>query len=124
MDTMGIEPHPTPEDRLRALAAGQASVLEPLAQMQMGTLERSGLDRETYLLVRLAALVATDAGPVSYRAHLEAPGGPPGLPVAKILGGLGAIAPLVGSARVLSAAAKLDLAGLIPTGARRITPSG
>jgi 4-carboxymuconolactone decarboxylase len=120
---MDIEPVATPEDRLRALAAGQASVLEPLAQMEMGTLERSGLDRETYLLVRLAALVATDAGPASYRAHLDAPGGP-GLPVAKILGGLGAIAPLVGSARVLSAAAKLDLAGLIPTGPRRITPSG
>ena len=120
---MGIEPLPTPEDRLRALAAGQASVLEPLARMQTGTLERSGLDRETYLLVRLAALVATDAAPVSYSAHLDAPGGP-GLPVAKIIGVFGAIAPLVGSARVLSAASKLDLAGLVPLGPRRITPSG
>jgi 4-carboxymuconolactone decarboxylase len=121
---MSIEPHPTPEDRLRALAAGQASVLESLAQMQAGTLERSGLDRETYLLVRLAALVATDAAPVSYRAHLGAPGGP-GLPVARIVGVLGAIAPLVGSARVLSAASKLDLAGLLlPAKPPRITPSG
>ena len=45
---MSIEPYPTPEDRLRALAAGQASVLESLAQMQSGALERSRLDRETY----------------------------------------------------------------------------
>ena len=90
---------------------------------RQGALERSGLDRETYLLVRLAALVATDAAPVSYSAHLDAPGGP-GLPVAKIIGVFGAIAPLVGSARVLSAASRLDLAGLVPLGPRRITPSG
>jgi 4-carboxymuconolactone decarboxylase len=122
---VSIEPHPTPEDRLRALAAGRASVLESLAQMQAGTLERSGLDRDTYLLVRLAALVATDAAPVSYRAQLGAAAGGPGLPVAKIIGVLGAIAPLVGSARVLSAASKLDLAGLLlPAEPPRITPSG
>jgi alkylhydroperoxidase/carboxymuconolactone decarboxylase family protein YurZ len=120
---MGIEPYPTPEDRLRALAAGQASVLESLAQMQSGALERSRLDRETYLLVRLAALVATDAAAVSDQAHLGGPG-EPGLPVAKIIGVFGAIAPFVGSARVLSAASKLDLAGLLPAGRRRITPSG
>jgi alkylhydroperoxidase/carboxymuconolactone decarboxylase family protein YurZ len=120
---MGIEPYPTPEDRLRALAAGQASVLESLAQMQSGALERSRLDRETYLLVRLAALVATDAAAVSYQAHL---GGPeePGLPVAKIIGVFGAIAPFVGSARVLSAASQLVRAGLVPGEGRRITPSG
>jgi 4-carboxymuconolactone decarboxylase len=120
---MGIEPYPTPEDRLRALAAGQASVLESLAQMQSGALERSRLDRETYLLVRLAALVATDAAAVSYPAHLGGRG-EPGLPVAKIIGVFGAIAPLVGSARVLSAASKLDLAGILPAGPPRITPSG
>jgi hypothetical protein len=120
---MGIEPHSTPEDRLRSLASGQESVLESLAQMQAGTLERSGLDRETYLAVRLAALVAVDADPVSYRAYLDALDGPRP-PVAKIIGVLGAIAPIVGSARVLSAASKLDLAGLLPARPRRITPSG
>ena len=85
---MGIEPYPTPEDRLRALADGQTSVLESLAAMQVGDRERSRLDPETYLLVRLA------------------------------------IAPLVGSARVLSAASKLAVAGLLPGEPRRITPSG
>ena len=105
---MGIEPYPTPEDRLRALAAGQTSVLEALAEMRV---------------VRLAALVATDAAPVSYRAHL-ATAAELGLPPAKILGVFGAIAPLVGSARVLSAASKLVVAGLLPDEPRRITPSG
>jgi 4-carboxymuconolactone decarboxylase len=117
---MGIEPRATPEDCLRALAAGQASVLETLARMQVGALERSGLDEETYLLIRLAALVATDATPVAYHAHL----GAAGLSTAEILAALVAIAPVVGSARVLSAASKLALAGLIPADPHRITPSG
>jgi hypothetical protein len=105
-----------PEDRLRALAAGQSSVLEAMAQMQLGALERSQLDEETYLLVRLAALVATDAGPVSYRAHLGA-AGTTRLSTAKVLGALVAIAPVVGSARVLSAASTLARAGLLPEAA-------
>lgn len=119
--TMGIEPYATPEDCLRALAAGQASVLETLARMEVGALARSGLDEETYLLIRLAALVATDAAPVSYRAHL----GAAGLSTSETLAVLVAITPVVGSARVLSAASKLGLAGLLPpTDSRRITPSG
>jgi 4-carboxymuconolactone decarboxylase len=117
---MDIEPYATPEDCLRALAAGQASVLETLARMRVGALERSGLDEETYLLVRLAALAATDAAPVSYRAHL----GAARLSTTEILAALAAIGPVVGSARVLSAASKLVLAGLVPADSGRITPSG
>jgi 4-carboxymuconolactone decarboxylase len=117
---MGIEPRATPEDCLRALAAGQASVLETLARMEVGALARSGLDEVTYLQIRLAALVATGATPVSYRAHL----GEAGLSTAEILAVLVAIAPVVGSARVLSAASELGLAGLLSADSRRITPSG
>ena len=117
---MGIEPSATPEDCLRALAAGEAGALETLARMQVGALVRSRLDEETYLLVRLAALAATDAEPVSYRAHL----GGAGLSTAEVLAALVAIAPVVGSARVLSAASKLARAGLLPPGSRQITPSG
>ncbi|HEX3211364.1 MAG TPA: carboxymuconolactone decarboxylase family protein [Actinomycetota bacterium] len=107
------QPDARPEERLRALAAGHDSVLEAMAQMQLGALELSGLDGETYLLIRLAALVATDAGPASYRAQLGA-AGHTRLPMAKVLGTLVAIAPVVGSARVLSAAATLARAGLLP----------
>jgi 4-carboxymuconolactone decarboxylase len=109
---MGIDRSGPPEDQLRALAAGRADLLEALAQMQVGNLDRSRLDEETYLLVRLAALVATDADPISYRAHL---GGadPAAMSTAKVLATLMAIAPVVGSARALSGASKLASAGLL-----------
>jgi 4-carboxymuconolactone decarboxylase len=110
---MDGQPDARPEERLRALAEGQSSVLEAMAQMRLGALERSGLDEETYLLIRLAALVATDAGPASYRAQLRA-AGHTRLSMAKVLGVLVAIAPVVGSARVLSAASTLARAGLLP----------
>jgi 4-carboxymuconolactone decarboxylase len=112
----------TPEDQLQALADGQAGVLEALAQMQLGSLERSKLDEETYVLVRLAALVATDAAPVAYRAHFD---GRPAVPAAKVLAMLIAITPVVGSARVLSAASKLAAAGLVlKAGPPRFTQLG
>jgi hypothetical protein len=110
---MDGQPGASPEERLRALAEGHDSVLAAMAQMQLEALERSGLDEETYLLIRLAALVAADAGPASYRAQLGA-AGHTRLPMAKVLGALVAIAPVVGSARVLSAAATLARAGLLP----------
>ena len=49
------------------------------------TIGRYGIES----VINLAALVATDAAPVSYPAHLGGPG-EPGLPVAKILGVFGA----------------------------------
>ena len=110
-----------PEEQLQALADGQAGVLEALAQMQVGSLERSKLDEETYLLVRLAALVATDAAPVAYQAHL---GAQLAVPAAKVLATLIAVAPVVGSARVLSAASKLAAAGLLEAGPPHFTQFG
>jgi len=109
---MGTSQLSTPERSLRALAAGDAAVLETLAQMQLATLERSNLDEQTYVLVRLAALVATDAAPVSYLAHLGV-AGDLGISMDKVLGTFVAIAPVVGSARVLSAASRMVHAGLI-----------
>jgi 4-carboxymuconolactone decarboxylase len=109
---MGVR-RSTSEDHLRALAAGQAAVLEARARMQVSTLERSNLDEETYLLVRLAALVATDAASVSYGAHLGGRGDGLVLSTTKVLATFMAIAPVVGSARVLSAASELTRAGLL-----------
>src|SRR3954462_15230351 len=92
-----------PDDALGRIAAGDAPVLETLLEMNLDAMERSGLDAETYLLVRLAALVAMDAAPGSY---LMTPGAPAdtGLPVEKMQAVLVAIAPVVGSARVTAAA--------------------
>lgn len=60
------------QENIGALAAGEAPVLETLAQMTVDTFERSGLDPEEYLLVRIAALVALDAAPASYLLNVGA----------------------------------------------------
>jgi len=90
-------------DTLSHIAQGDAPVLETVLGMELDALERSGLDAETYMMVRLAALVALDAGPVSYAvtigAALDA-----GVTVEKAQSVLVAIAPIVGVARVASAA--------------------
>src|SRR3954470_9318383 len=92
-----------PENALGRIAAGDAPVLETLLAMNIDAAERSGLDAETYLLVRLAALVAMDAAPVSYLITLGA-GAEAGLTMEKAQAVLVAIAPVVGSARVTAAA--------------------
>jgi hypothetical protein len=92
-----------PDNDLSRIAQGDAPVLETLLAMNLDALERSGLDADTYLLVRLAALVAMDAPPVSYAITLAA-AADSGLTVEKAQAVLVAIAPLVGSARITSAA--------------------
>ena len=89
----------TAEQNMTALAEGEAPVLETLAQMTLDTFERSALDAQTYTLVRLAALAAMDAAPVSYLLNLGV-AEDIGVPMEKVQGMLVAIAPVVGSARV------------------------
>ena len=96
----------TAEQNMTALAEGEAPVLETLAQMTLDTFERSALDAQTYTLVRLAALAAMDAAPVSYLLNLGV-AEDIGVPMEKVQGMLVAIAPVVGSARVVSAAGKM-----------------
>ncbi|MFF5312932.1 carboxymuconolactone decarboxylase family protein [Streptomyces massasporeus] len=86
-----------------ALAEANAPVFETLVQMTLDTYERSGLDQETYLLARIAALVAMDASAPSYLLNVGT-AAEIGVPLEKIQGTLVAIAPVVGSARVVSAA--------------------
>jgi alkylhydroperoxidase/carboxymuconolactone decarboxylase family protein YurZ len=92
-----------PDNALERIAQGDAPVLETLLAMNLDALERSGLDAETYLLVRLAALVAIDAAPMSYAITLGA-AAEAGLTAEKAQAVLVAIAPVVGSARVTAAA--------------------
>ncbi len=93
----------TAEGQLGALAQGDAPVLETIAQMHLDTLERSGLDERTYFLVRLAALVALNAPPASYLVNIGA-AVDAGVGPEEMRGALVAIAPVVGSARVVAAA--------------------
>ena len=83
-----------------------APVLNTLVGMNEGIPERSGLDAETFMLVRIAALASTGAPPASYLLNLEA-ASEVGLTVEQVQGVLIAIAPVVGSARVASAGSSI-----------------
>jgi len=89
--------------------AGQATdtpVLDLLASMTADSLEASSLDAETLMLVRIAALVAVDAPPISYAFNLEA-AGDLDIDAEQVRGVLAAVAPIVGTARVASALGKI-----------------
>jgi alkylhydroperoxidase/carboxymuconolactone decarboxylase family protein YurZ len=91
------------ESALSSVAQGDAPVLERLIAMNLDSLENSDLDARTYFLVRIAALVAMDAAPVSYLVNLGL-AAEVGVTLEDAQGTLIAIAPVVGSARVASAA--------------------
>ena len=78
-------------------------VLDTLAAMTAASLERCDLPGDTLLLVRLAALVAVDARPMSYLAHIGA-AAETGVTLEDAQNVLVAVAPIVGTARVMSAA--------------------
>lgn len=102
----------TAEDSMKGLAQGDAKVMEALTKMTVGTLERSGLDDQTYMLVRMAALVASDAAPVSYLMNLGM-AERAGIDLEKVVGTMVAVAPVVGTARITSAASKMVRAGIL-----------
>jgi alkylhydroperoxidase/carboxymuconolactone decarboxylase family protein YurZ len=80
----------------------EAPVLDLMALMTAASAEASSLDDETFGLVRIAALAAADAPPVSYLLNLGA-AAEAGIDPEQIRGVLAAIAPIVGTARVASA---------------------
>ena len=92
-----------PDNALDRLASGDTPVLDTVFAMHLDALERSGLDPETYVCVRLAALVAMDAAPMSYAITFAA-ASDAGLSVEKAQSVLVALAPLVGTARITAAA--------------------
>jgi alkylhydroperoxidase/carboxymuconolactone decarboxylase family protein YurZ len=84
----------------------EAPVLDLLKIMTAASLAASSLDVETLALVRIAALAAVDAPPVSYLLNLEA-ASEVGIDPEQVRGVLAAIAPIVGTARVASATGKI-----------------
>ncbi len=86
--------------------ASDSPILDLLATMNRAGIEASSLDAQSLMLVRLAALVAVDAPPVSYMLNLEM-AGDVNVDSEAVEGMLAAIAPIVGSARVASAAGKM-----------------
>ena len=91
------------QSTLSSVAQGDAPVLERLIAMNLDSMENSQLDPKTYFLVRIAALVAMDAAPVSYVVNLGL-AAEVGVTLEDAQGALIAIAPVVGSARVAAAA--------------------
>ena len=81
-------------------------VLDLLARMTADSIDASTLDAETLMLVRIAALVAVDAPPVSYMLNLGT-AGELEIDADQIAGVLAAVAPIVGTARVTSATGKI-----------------
>ena len=91
------------------MAETETPVLDLLGEMTTASIEASSLDAQTLMLVRVAALVATDAPPLSYLLNLGA-AGEVGVTSDQIEGVLAAVAPIVGTPRVVSAASKITRA--------------
>ena len=104
-----------PNETLQVLAEGDLSVLNTLMRMTEGSLEESGLDPETFMLVRLAALATLDAAPASWLLNIKV-SGEAGVMPERILGTLIAIAPVIGTARIVSASGSIvEALGLAST---------
>ncbi len=84
----------------------ESPVLELLGKMTADSIEASSLDPKTLMLVRIAGLVAVDAPPASYLLNIGT-AGEAGVDAEEIQGLLVALAPIVGTARIASAATKL-----------------
>ena len=87
-------------------STNETPLLDLLKDMTASSLDATNLDERTLMLVRIAALVAVDAPPVSYAMNLEA-AGQVGVEAEQVRGVLAAIAPIVGTTRVVSATSSI-----------------
>ena len=94
---------------LRRLALRDDRYIESLLADERESAARSGLDPGAHALARVGALIAMDAAPPSYMSAVEA-AGHAGVTHEEIVGTLIAVLPVVGVARVVSAAPNLGLA--------------
>ncbi len=77
-------------------------VLDLVTGMTADSIKASNLDPDTLMLVRIAALVAVDAPPASYLMNLGA-AAELGIGEEQVRGVLAAVAPIVGTPRVVAA---------------------
>ncbi|MFE5177725.1 MULTISPECIES: carboxymuconolactone decarboxylase family protein [unclassified Streptomyces] len=89
--------------------ASDTPVMDTLAAMTADSIDRCGLTPDMLLLARIAALAASDAPPISYAAHID-PSLKTGLTADQVQDVLVAIAPIVGTARVMTAAGNIATA--------------
>jgi alkylhydroperoxidase/carboxymuconolactone decarboxylase family protein YurZ len=81
-------------------------VLDTLADITSASLEHNSISPRDFMLARLAALIAVDAPPVSYMANAPAVE-EAGLTIEDIQGVMIAVAPVVGTPRVMSAGGQI-----------------
>ncbi|MEU6657806.1 carboxymuconolactone decarboxylase family protein [Streptomyces sp. NPDC046821] len=84
----------------------ETPVLDTLAAMTADSIDRCQLAPDMLLLTRIAALAASDAPPISYAAHID-PALQTGVNAEQVQDVLVAIAPIVGTARVMTAAGNI-----------------
>ena len=89
-----------------AMTDSETPVLDTLAAMTAASLTYCDLDANSLLAARLAALAAVDAPAASYLMHVG-PAIDAGVSIEQVQGILVAIAPVIGSARTMSAAARI-----------------
>jgi alkylhydroperoxidase/carboxymuconolactone decarboxylase family protein YurZ len=94
---------------LRGLATMKPELIKNLLNAQIENIEASGLDPKTYAMVKMAALIAMDASPASYVWNVELAKGA-GVTPEELTGVLIALAPTVGFARIVPAAAEISFA--------------
>jgi 4-carboxymuconolactone decarboxylase len=87
-------------------STSETPVLDLIASMTADSITASSLDPQTLALVRIAALVAVDAPPVSYLLNLGV-AGEIGIEPEQVRGVLAAVAPIVGTARIASATGRI-----------------
>ena len=87
-------------------ASPDTPVLDLLTAMTAESVVVSSLDPQSLMVARIAALVATDAPAISYVLNLEA-AVEAGIDATQVRGVLTAIAPIVGTVRVVSALGKI-----------------
>jgi alkylhydroperoxidase/carboxymuconolactone decarboxylase family protein YurZ len=85
----------------------ETPVLDTIGAITAASLGRSDLPADTLLMVRIAALAAVDARPISYLAHVG-PALESGVTIEDVQNVLVTVAPIIGTARTMSAAVNIS----------------
>jgi hypothetical protein len=84
-------------------------VLDTLADMTAASIERSTLSAREHMLARIVALIAVNAPPVSYLLNAGT-AADVGITLQDVQGALVAVAPIVGTPRIVTASANIATA--------------
>jgi alkylhydroperoxidase/carboxymuconolactone decarboxylase family protein YurZ len=88
------------------VADSETPVLDTIGAMTLASMENTDLEADEIVLVRLAALAAVDAPALSYLVHIG-PALESGVTLERAQAVLTAVAPVIGTARTVSAALKI-----------------